>query len=88
MLTQPSVCRSLRMASAALLGACLLHAAPQAEFELAFKLFAQASAGEEATIANATESFEVLLKAEPANPVLMPCAGAVTTMRTTITVLP
>ena len=88
--TQPSAHRSFRMAlaSAALLGAGLLHAAPQAQFEPAFQLFAQASAGDEAAITKAADSFEALLKAEPANPVLMAYAGAATTMKATTTMLP
>ena len=90
MRTQPRPRRSARLAlvTAALLGAGLLHAAPQAQFEPAFKLFSQASAGDEAAINKAAESFEALLKAEPVNPVLMAYAGAATTMKATTTMLP
>lgn len=82
--------RSLRMAMAiaTLLGAGLLHAAPQAQFEPAFQLFTQASTGDEAAITKAADSFEALLKTEPANPVLMAYAGAATSMKATTTMLP
>jgi hypothetical protein len=82
--------RTLRLAllGVALSGASLLHAASEAQFAPAFTLFSQASAGDGAAIDKAAESFEALLKAEPANPVLMAYAGASTTMRATTTVLP
>lgn len=88
--TLPSARHALRMAllTATLLGAGVLHAALQAQFEPAFQLFAQASAGDEAAITKAADSFEALLKAEPANPVLMAYAGAATSMKATTTLLP
>lgn len=88
--TLPSARHALRMAllTATLLGAGVLHAAAQAQFEPAFQLFAQASAGDEAAITKAADSFEALLKAEPANPVLMAYAGAATSMKATTTLLP
>ncbi|MDP2368892.1 hypothetical protein [Rhodoferax sp.] len=90
MCNQPTARRSLRLAlvSAALLGAGLLYAAPQEQFAPAFKLFSQASGGDEAAISQAADSFGALLKAEPANPVLMAYAGAATTMKATTTMLP
>lgn len=90
MRTQPSARHALRLAlvTAALLGAGLLHAASEAQFEPAFKLFSQASVGDEAAINQAADSFEALLKAEPANPVLMAYAGAATSMKATTTMLP
>lgn len=63
-------------------------AVPQAQFQSAFDAFIKASAGDSAAIEHAAEAFSGLLKAEPANPVLLAYAGAVTAMKATATILP
>ena len=63
-------------------------AAPEAQFQSAFKHFLQASAGDSAAIEQAAEAFSGLLKSEPANPVLLAYAGAATAMKATTTMLP
>ncbi|MEP7297225.1 MAG: hypothetical protein ABI702_13645 [Burkholderiales bacterium] len=64
------------------------HAAPEAAFQSAFQHFISASAGDKAAIDPAADEFEALLKAEPANPVLMAYAGAATAMRARSTLMP
>ena len=63
-------------------------AAPEAQFQAAFKHFIQASSGDSAAIGQAAEAFTNLLKDEPANPVLMAYAGSATSMKATTTMLP
>ncbi|MEP6876639.1 MAG: hypothetical protein ABI887_19960, partial [Burkholderiales bacterium] len=63
-------------------------AAPEATFEIAFRHFIGASNGDKAAVEPAADEFEVLSKAEPANPVLMAYAGASTAMRAGTTALP
>ncbi len=63
-------------------------AAPEAQFQAAFKHFIQASSGDEAAIEKAAEAFSGLLKNEPANPVLMAYAGSATAMKAVTTMLP
>jgi hypothetical protein len=73
---------------ASLLSAGVVLAVPDAIFDTAFRQFASASAGDGGAIDRAAESFEALLKTEPANPVLMAYAGASTSMRAGTTFLP
>lgn len=73
---------------ASLLSAGVVLAMPDAAFETAFRQFTSASAGDGGAIERAAETFETLLKAEPANPVLMAYAGASTSMRAGTTFLP
>jgi len=70
------------------LGLTTAWAAPEAQFQSAFKQFIQASTGDTAAIAQAAEAFSGLLKGEPANPVLLAYTGAVTAMKATTTMLP
>ena len=63
-------------------------AAPDAQFQAAFKQFIRASSGDESAIEPAAEAFNGLLKSEPANPVLMAYAGSATSMKATTTMLP
>jgi hypothetical protein len=64
------------------------QAAPDAAFQSAFQHFASASAGDSAEVNPAADAFEALLKAEPANPVLMAYAGASTSLKASTTLLP
>ena len=64
------------------------HAAPEAAFQSATQSFMQASAGDKAAIEPAADAFDALLKAEPANPVLMVYAGASTALKASTTALP
>ena len=72
------------------LTALLAHAgaAPDAAFQSAFAHFSSASAGDKALIEQAADEFDALLKAEPANPVLMAYAGASTAMKAGTTLAP
>ena len=76
------------------LAACLVGAAsaatavPEAQFQGAFSHFMQANAGDAGAIDRAAEAFTALLKAEPANPVLLAYTGAATAMKATTTWLP
>jgi hypothetical protein len=72
----------------AVLSAGVAIAAPEPAFEAAFVQFGAASTGDSAAIDKAADAFDALLKAEPANPVLMAYAGASTAMRAGTTVLP
>ena len=74
-------------ASLIFLGATAM-AAPDAQFQAAFKQFIRASSGDESAIEPAAEAFSGLLKSEPANPVLMAYAGSATSMKATTTMLP
>ena len=53
-------------------------AAPEAQFQSAFKHFLQANAGDSAAVEQAAEAFSGLLKSEPTNPVLLAYTGAAT----------
>ena len=64
------------------------HAAPDAAFDSAFRHFISASAGDKSAVDSAADEFDALLKAEPANPVLMAYAGAATAMRAGTTSMP
>lgn len=64
------------------------RAAPEAAFQSAFQNFIAASAGDSARAEPAADAFDALLKAEPANPVLMAYAGASTALRAATTMLP
>jgi hypothetical protein len=74
-------------ASLACLGTAAL-AAPEAQFQPAFKHFIQASSGDTAAIEQAADAFADLLKSEPTNPVLMAYAGSATAMKAATTMLP
>jgi hypothetical protein len=63
-------------------------AAPQPQFDHAFAQFQQARTGDEGAITRSAAAFELLLKAEPINPVLMAYTGAATSMLATTTWLP
>jgi len=77
----------LVLASATSLATSALAATP-AQFDSAFAQFQQARAGNESAIDKSAQAFEVLLKAEPINPVLMAYVGATTAMRANTTWLP
>jgi len=64
------------------------YAAPEAAFQPAFQQFSIASMGDKSAVEPAADAFEALLKAEPANPVLMAYAGASLTMKATTTMAP
>jgi hypothetical protein len=64
------------------------HAASEAAFQPAFQQFNNASMGDNSAVEPAAEAFETLLKAEPANPVLMAYAGASLAMKATTTMAP
>ncbi|MES2583280.1 MAG: hypothetical protein V4627_11240 [Pseudomonadota bacterium] len=74
-------------ASMVCLGATAL-AAPEAQFQPAFKQFIQASSGDTAAIGQAADAFADLLKSEPTNPVLMAYSGSATAMKAGTTMLP
>jgi len=76
------------IAIAAALASVHAQAATEAAFQGAAQPFAAASAGDSAAIDKAAEAFETLLRAEPANPLLMAYAGAATAMRAGTTRLP
>ena len=63
-------------------------AAPDAAFDSAFRHFIVASGGDKSVVDSAADEFDALLKAEPANPVLMAYAGAAGAMRAGTTSLP
>ena len=70
------------------LGLLAAHAAPEAQFQPAFELFMRASSGDKGAVEPAAESFDALLKSEPANPVLMAYSGATTAMKAQVSMLP
>jgi hypothetical protein len=72
----------------AALGAASARAAPEAAFQAAFVQFSSASAGDAAAVVGAADAFDALLRAEPANPVLMAYAGASTALKATTTMMP
>ena len=63
-------------------------AAPDAAFDSAFRHFIVASGGDKSAVDPAADAFDALLKAEPANPVLMAYAGAAGAMRAGTNPLP
>ena len=63
-------------------------AAPEEQFQAAFKHFIQASSGDTSAIEQAAEAFSGLLLSEPTNPVLMAYAGSATSMKANTTMLP
>lgn len=63
-------------------------AAPEAQFQTAFKHFIQASQGDSAAIEQAADAFAGLLLSEPTNPVVMAYAGSATSMKAATTMLP
>jgi len=63
-------------------------AAPDAQFQPAFQLFSQASAGDASAVDAAAEAFDKLFQAEPDSPVLMAYSGASTAMKARTTMLP
>ena len=83
--------------TAALVSACVLsaalwspvaHATPDAQFQPAQAVFLKAADGDKSAVEGAADAFAALLKAEPANPVLMVYSGAATSMKATTTFLP
>ncbi len=76
------------------LAACLVGlagvatAVSESQFQSAFNQFLQANSGDESAIDPAAKAFSALLKAEPANPVLLAYTGAATAMKATTTWLP
>ncbi|MEP6739147.1 MAG: hypothetical protein ABJA61_02125 [Caldimonas sp.] len=77
-LRQATVIAVMALATLAAVGNA--HAASDASFDVAFQHFRNASEGESAAAAQAADEFNALLKAEPANPVLMAYAGAATAL--------
>jgi len=63
-------------------------AAPDASFDSAFHHFIVASGGDDSAVDAAADEFDALLKAEPANPVLMAYTGAATALRAKTTMMP
>jgi hypothetical protein len=77
----PRLLLSLTLLLALLSVTALVHAAPDAAFDKALQQFGRASGGDHAAIEPAADAFAALLKAEPANPVLLAYTGAATTMK-------
>jgi len=63
-------------------------AAPEAQVQAAQAQFQAAAKGNTDAIEKSVEAYAALLKAEPANPMLMAYLGAATTMRANTTMLP
>ncbi len=63
-------------------------AVPDAQFQVAFKPFMQANAGDNSAIEPAANAFTQLLKTEPTNPVLMAYTGSAVAMQANTTMLP
>lgn len=89
--------KSVFASTAALVSACVLSAAlwspavramPDAQFQPAQAVFLKAADGDKSAVEGAADAFAALLKAEPANPVLMVYSGAATSMKATTTFLP
>jgi len=84
--------RRVLVVAAVVLASCVATgiavAAPDAAFDNAFRHFIVASGGDTSATEPAAAEFEALLKAEPANPVLMAYAGAAGAMRAATTLLP
>lgn len=76
------------IAAAALALTTQAWAVPDAQFQPVFRVFLQANGGDTAQIDKAADGFAALLKAEPANPVLMAYAGAATSLKANTTMLP
>jgi len=76
------------MTFAALAAAGAAYAAPDAAFQSAFQNFVQGQAGDAGAVDKSADAFAELLKAEPANPVLMVYAGASTALKASTTSLP
>ncbi len=83
--------------TAALVSACVLSAAlwspavqamSDAQFQPAQAVFLKAADGDKSAVEGAADAFAALLKAEPANPVLLAYSGAATSMKATSTFLP
>ena len=83
-----ATCLALAVALAGAVAVTTAAAAPEAAFDSAFQTFNAASAGDEAAIDKAYDAFDALLKAEPANPVLMAYTGASLSMKANTTMLP
>ena len=64
------------------------QAVPEDQFQPAFRLFMQAGNGDVSALDQAADAFAALLKAEPANPVLLAYSGAATSMKANTTWLP
>ncbi len=86
-LTPKILLRLLAVGAAALLSVSA-QALPEAQFQPAFEQFLQAAKGGDGAVEKSVDSFNALLKSEPANPVLMAYAGASTAMLATTTWLP
>lgn len=65
-----------------------VQATPETAFEDAARLFNAALGGETAAVDKAADAFDALLKAEPANPLLLAYAGASQAMKARTTLLP
>lgn len=88
-LRHAAVAAVMSLATLASLGAASRAcAAADAPFQHAFQAFNQASSGDSAAVDSAADAFDALLKAEPANPVLMAYAGASTALKAKNTALP
>ena len=88
----PTFQRRVLVFAAVVLASCVATgiaiAAPDAAFDNAFRHFIVASGGDKSAVDPAADEFEALLKAEPANPVLMAYAGAAGAMRAGTTLMP
>jgi len=88
----PTFQRRVLVFAAVVLASCVATgiaiAAPDAAFDNAFRHFIVASGGDRSAVDPAADEFEALLKAEPANPVLMAYAGAAGAMRASTTLMP
>jgi len=76
------------MTLAALSAAGAACAASDGAFQAAFQSFVQAQSGDAGAVDKSADAFADMLKAEPANPVLMVYAGASTAMKASTTSLP
>ncbi|HEX7439279.1 MAG TPA: hypothetical protein VF319_04215 [Caldimonas sp.] len=86
--TRTIIAATVWLALAAAFATRSAQAAPDAAFQSAFQHFSSASAGDNAEVDPAADAFEALLKAEPANPVLMAYAGASISLKARTSVLP
>ena len=78
----------LLLAVAGAIVCTVAEAAPTSAFDSAWAQFNRAAAGESAAIEPAAAAFTALLKAEPANPVLLAYAGASTAMKAVTAMAP
>ena len=83
-----SLVRHLAFAAAVFSFMGSAHAVTEAQFAPAHGLFMQATMGDSSALDKAADAFDALLKAEPANPVLMAYVGSMTSMKATTTALP